>query len=157
MDGATLTAALRRIVNQADAEQPVSNVRMLADIVQAETASRRVQAIALGSFALIAFLLAAVGIHGLLSFAVSEPDAGDRRANGTGGECGRYSGDDLRDGLILACLGIGLQSLLAGVQPGDVTTVSCAIILCVLMTLAGSAIPALRAIRLDAATAIRAD
>jgi len=50
---------------------PISDVRMLEDIVTAETASRRVQLSALGAFALIAFLLAAIGIHGLLSFSVN--------------------------------------------------------------------------------------
>ena len=66
-----LAPALRQIIQKADPEMPVSDVRMLEDIVAAETASRRVQLSALGAFALIAFLLAAIGIHGLLSFAVT--------------------------------------------------------------------------------------
>jgi ABC-type lipoprotein release transport system permease subunit len=51
--------------------------------------------------------------------------------------------------------GIGLQSLLAGVRPGDVTTFAAAIGLCLLMTLAGSLLPAMRAVRIDPATAVR--
>ena len=68
---AALVPALRRIIAAADSELPVSDVRMLGDVVAAETESRSVQARALAAFAAIAFLLAAVGIHGLLSFTVS--------------------------------------------------------------------------------------
>src|SRR5262249_38942429 len=66
----TLAAPIRRIITAADASLPVSDVQLLSDIVEGETASRVVQVRALGGFALMAFLLAAIGIHGLLSFAV---------------------------------------------------------------------------------------
>ena len=46
-----LVPSLRQIVHEADPAQPISDVRTLADIVDAETMPRRVQAIALGSFA----------------------------------------------------------------------------------------------------------
>jgi ABC-type antimicrobial peptide transport system permease subunit len=49
----------------------VSNVQLLEDIVASQTAPRRDQLLVLGCFAAIAFLLAAVGIHGLLSFTVT--------------------------------------------------------------------------------------
>src|ERR1039457_6912825 len=65
----TLLPAVRRIIRGADAEQPVSDVRTMADIVEAQTASRSAQVRVLGAFAAIAFLLAGVGIHGLLPFA----------------------------------------------------------------------------------------
>ena len=53
-------------------EIPVSDVRPLSEIVRGETAPRRVQARVLGAFAAIAFLLAGVGIHGVLAFTVSQ-------------------------------------------------------------------------------------
>ena len=71
------------------------------------------------------------------------------------------------DGLVLALVGIaigallaygaaiGMESLLAGVRPGDVATFGAAITLCLLMTLVGSLIPAVRAVRIDAAAAVR--
>ena len=71
----------------------------------------------------------------------------------------------VRDGLILAGIGIaagaalayaagmGLRALLAGVRPGDAATFASAIALCLLMTLAGSLIPAVRAVRVDPAAA----
>jgi putative ABC transport system permease protein len=121
----------------------------------------------LSAFAGIAFFLAAIGIHGLLSFAVSSrtQEIGVRMA--LGAEARDIVGMILRDGLILAMAGIaigaglaygaglGLRSLLAGVQPGDVGTFAAAIGLCLMMTVAGSLIPAVRAVRIDAAAAVR--
>jgi putative ABC transport system permease protein len=75
----------------------------------------------------------------------------------------------LRDGLILAGIGImlgtalgyasgrGLQALLAGVRPGDPFSFLSAIALCFVMTLAGSLLPAWRAVRIDPTTAIRTE
>lgn len=121
----------------------------------------------LSAFAGIAFLLAAIGIHGLLSFAVSSrtQEIGVRMA--LGAQARDILGMILGDGLMLALAGIavgaglaygagiGLRSLLAGVEPGDVATFGAAILLCLLMTIAGSLIPAMRAVRIDAATAVR--
>ncbi|MGH6960554.1 MAG: ABC transporter permease, partial [Dongiaceae bacterium] len=58
---ATLVPAIRQIVLRADPQQPISDVRMLADVVEAETSARRVQVRVLAGFAAIAFLLAGVG------------------------------------------------------------------------------------------------
>lgn len=164
-----LMPALRRIVREADPEQPISEVRMLSDIVEADTAWRKVQVRLLGAFATSAFLLAAIGIHGLLAFAVSTRT----REIGVRMALGAQSSDIvrmvLRDGLLLAAAGIAigvplayaagvkLQGLLAGVRPSDPLTFWSAVGLCVFMTLAGSLAPALRAVRVDPSTAIRAE
>ena len=166
---ASLAPALRRIIHEADPEQPVSNLLMLSDVVEAETGPRRVQLGVLGSFALTAFLLAAIGIHGLLSFAVSSRtrEIGVRMALGAG------RSDILKmivgEAVILASvgmlLGVGLaygagrelQSLLAGLRPDDLASFACAVTLCLVMTVAGSLLPAFRAIRIDPTQAIRID
>jgi putative ABC transport system permease protein len=165
----SLAPALRQIVRKADQDMPVSDVRTLEDIVTAETASRRVQLTALGAFALIAFLLAAIGIHGLLSFSVNSrtQEIGVRMALGaTAAQILRMI---LRDGLILAGIGItlgvitgfaagtGLQALLAGVHPSDTASFLSAIALCLMMSLAGSLLPARRAVRIDPSVAIRTE
>jgi putative ABC transport system permease protein len=164
-----LAPALRRIIREADPEQPISDVRMLSEIVQEDTAWRRVQVSVLGAFAASAFLLSAIGIHGLLAFAVSTRT----REIGVRMALGAQSGDILtmvlRDGLLLAAVGIAigaplayaasvkLQGLLAGVAPSDPLTFLSAAGLCVFMTLVGSLAPALRAVRVDPSMAIRAE
>jgi ABC-type antimicrobial peptide transport system permease subunit len=60
-------------------------------------------------------------------------------------------------GLLAWPAGKLLESLLAGVKPNDPGALGAAALLALLMTLAGSALPALRAIRIDPATAIRAE
>src|SRR5262249_27973412 len=149
-------------------DQPISDVRTLSDIVATETASRRAQLRVLSAFAAIALLLAAIGIHGLLSFAVSHrsQEIGVRMA------LGACSVDILvmvlSEGVVLAAAGIvlgaalayfagrGMETLLAGVQPADWPTFLAAIALCLFMTVAGSFLPALRAMRVDPTIAIRA-
>jgi putative ABC transport system permease protein len=166
---AALAPALRRIIRQADPEQAISDVQLLEDIIAGETASRRAQLRVLGAFAIIAFLLAAVGIHGLLSFAVSSrtQEVGVRIA--LGATRNDILGMFLRQGLALGLAGVTLAvplaytaaramaSLLFGVQPGDSTIYAAAALLALLMTLAGSLRPALRAAGVDPAITIRSE
>ncbi len=169
VDPLQLAPALRRIIHQADPEVPVSDVRSLEAIVSADTESRRVQLAVLGAFGAIAFLLAGVGIHSLLSFAVSQrtQEIGVRMA--LGAQARDILGMTLFDGVKLAVLGIvgglfaalvegqWLDSLLFGVRPHDFATFAAAAGLALVMTLAGSLVPTLRAIRVDPTTALRAE
>lgn len=169
LDGAALAPQLRQIVRNADGEQPVVNVRTMEEIVDDQTASRTLQVRVIGVFAAIAFLLAGIGIYGVLSFAVSQrtPEIGVRIA--LGARSGDILGMIMKQGLLLAGVGVllgavlayasarAMQALLAGVRPDDVVTFGFALALCALMTLAGSLLPALRAIRVDPLTAMRAE
>ena len=164
-----LAPAVQRIIRAADPEQPVSNVRTMAKIVEEQTASRTVQARLLGGFAALAFLLAAVGIHGLLSFAVSQRsrEIGVRVA--LGAKPRDILGMVLRQAAFVAVAGVvpgailayqaglAMQALLAGVKPNDPPTFLAAAALCVAMTLFGSLLPAWRAVRVDPITALRAE
>jgi putative ABC transport system permease protein len=144
-------------------------VQTLTEIVESNTASRRVQARVLGAFAAVAFLLAAVGIHGLLSFSVSQrtQEIGVRMALGakSGQILSLILGESSRLAIVGVVLGAGLgyaagramQSLLAGLNPGDAATFATAIALAVALTLAGSLIPTARAVRVDPAVAVRAE
>ncbi len=69
---APLVPAVRSIIRSEDPQQPIANVRPMADIIDRQTASRTVQVRVLAGFAFVAFLLAAIGIHGVLAFAVSQ-------------------------------------------------------------------------------------
>jgi len=164
-----LLPAIRQIIRDADAEQPVSDVRPLTEIVADGTASRRTQVTVLAAFAAIAFLLAAIGIHGLLSFAVSRrmQEIGVRIALGARPRAivdmivrqgARLALAGVLPGILLAyAAGRAMQALLAGIEPADAVTFACAIGLCVLMTMLGSFVPAVRAVRIDPIAAIRTE
>ena len=142
---------------------------MLSDVLDLDTAPRRVQVGVLGAFAAIAFLLAAIGIHGVLSFAVSNrtQEIGVRIA--LGARQGDILGMVMRDAIMLSAIGAivgvalaygagqAMRALLAGVEPGDFATFAAAVALCSIMTLAGSFAPALRAVSVDPTTAIRGE
>jgi putative ABC transport system permease protein len=165
----SLTASIRAIVREADPMMPVAEVNPMTAIVERDTASRSTQVRVLGVFALIAFVLAAIGIHGLLSFAVSQrvQEIGVRVA------LGARSSDILSmvmwRGAILAIAGIvpgvllayaagrSMEALLAGVKPADGPTLAAAVALAFLMTVLGTLAPTLRALRVDPITALRAE
>jgi putative ABC transport system permease protein len=165
----TLVPAVRRIVRQIDPEQPISNIKTMSAIVSDVTAARSVQVRVLVAFAAVAFLLAAIGIHGLLSFTVSSRrhEIGVRMA--LGAQRSQIVYLIMRQGFLLAAVGVvpgmfiayaagrAMQSLLAGVEPADTITFIGAGALCLVMTLVGSLVPTLRAARVDPATAFRAD
>ncbi len=165
----SLLPAVRRIIRDADPEQPVSNVRTLAEIVQADTAPRTVQVRIIGAFAALAFLLAGIGIHGLLSFTVSTRSSEIAVRIALGAQPRNILRIVLQDSFVLATAGVvlgvalayvagrAMQALLAGIAPADAATFLGAAALCFLMTLGGSLVPALRALRVDAITAIRAE
>jgi predicted permease len=168
-DPQTLVPALRRIVARADPEQPLSDVRTLSDIVAADTAPRSVQARVLAAFAATAVLLAGLGIHGLLAFAVSSraQEIGVRIA--LGAQARDILTLVLRQGLALAAAGVALgvalayvagrslEALLAGISPRDATAFLAAGSVSLLMVMLGSLLPALRAVRVDPLTAIRTE
>ena len=68
----TLVEPVRRAVAAVDPLQPVFNVRTMQDIVSASVADRRLTTFLLTAFAMLAIVLAAVGIGGVLSYAVGQ-------------------------------------------------------------------------------------
>jgi predicted permease len=166
---AGLLTSIRAIVARADPEQPISDVQLLADVISAEVAPRRVQVGVLGAFAGVAFLVAGIGLHGLLAYNVSQRarEIGVRLA--LGAERRGILFMVMRRGLGLALAGTiagaavaaiasrALQVLLADVSPIDGVAFGAAIALAMLMTIAGSLLPALRAVRVDPIEVMRAE
>jgi predicted permease len=164
---ASLLPSIRQIVQRADPEQPISNVRMLEEIVGDQIAPRAVQARVLGAFAAVAMLLAAIGLYGLLAFAVSRRmrEIGLRMALGATPQS--MIGLVMRRGAVLALAGLAagvaaaygagrwMETLLAGVSPADPAVFASAIGLTLLLTLAGTLLPALRAARISPLEATR--
>jgi predicted permease len=165
----SLLPAIRSIVASADPQQPISNVQTLATVVSDETAPRRVQVRVLGVFAIIAFLLAGIGLHGLLAYSVSQRsrEIGVRMA--LGAERRTILAMVMRSGMQLALAGVlvgsalafaagrWLQALLAGVSPTDSASFGGAVALAIVMTALGSLLPALKAVRVNPLQVIRAE
>jgi predicted permease len=165
----TLLPAVRTIVRAADPEQPISDVRTLEEVVAGETAARRAQVRVLGALAAIALLLSGVGIYGLLAYSVSQRsrEIGVRLA--LGAERAGVARMIASQGMTLALIGIvpgvliaqaaarGMSALLFGVEPADLATIAVAVALVLFMTLAGSLVPVLRAVRVNPILVLRSE
>jgi putative ABC transport system permease protein len=165
----TLLPAVREIVRAADPEQPISDVRTMDDVVAGETATRRAQLNILGMLAAIAMLLSGVGIYGLLAYTVTQRsrEIGVRLA--LGAEPAGVARMIVWQGMKLALVGLvpgvlaaywaarGMRSLLFGVEPADPATVLVVVGLVLFMTLAGSLLPVLRAVRVKPILVLKAE
>ena len=164
-----LMASIRRVVREADPDQPISHVRTMMQLVENETASRVTQLRLLLLLAAVGLLIAGVGVHGLLSFTVSRriSELGVRRA--LGAQVSNIIRHVLGEGLRLTVVGVavgvgsaylaarGMSALLTGVEPGDPTTILVAATLCFVTAVVGCLRPALRAARVDPIAALRAE
>jgi len=135
--------------------------------IVATTAPRRVQLRVLAILSAIALLIAGVGIHGLLSFAVAQrtKELGIRHA--LGAQAGEIVAMILREGLTLALVGTAIgvavaiavgrtmRALLFGIAPTDTRTIAAAVALCFVTAVIGCLRPALRAARVDPIIALR--
>ncbi len=165
----TLAEPIRRIIHEIEPTLPVTDVNTLVDVVERDTASRAAQVRVLGAFAVIAFVLAGIGIHGLLSFSVSQRAQEIAVRVALGAQPGDILRMIVRRSVLLALAGVvpgvalayvagrSMESLLAGVRPADAPTMLAAVGLSALMTIVGSLMPALRALRVDPITALRAE
>jgi predicted permease len=164
-----LVPAVRAAVASADPQVPLSDIRPLTEVVEADSAARSVQVKVLAAFTAMAIALAAAGLHSLLAFTVSART----REIGVRMAMGATRAHILRmvflKGLALAgigtCIGAlfaawaagALRSLLFGVHPWEPTVFLGAIGVCAAMALVGSMLPALRATRVDPIEALRAE
>jgi putative ABC transport system permease protein len=167
-DPLSVAGAVRGEIRQMDASLPVASVRSMNEVVATALATPRLTGFLLGTFAAIALALAAVGIYGVVAYHVSQrtQEIGIRLA--IGADRAQVLGMVLRQGLSLAGVGIvaGLigafvltrlmASLLYEVGPTDpITFVGVAAAL-LLVALAASLLPALRATRVSPTIALGA-
>jgi putative ABC transport system permease protein len=166
-DPATLVSALRNAVQTIDPTQPVTNIRTLDQIVSDSIAQPRLNMLLMGLFGGLALILAAVGIYGLLSYAVTERT----REIGTRMALGAQVPDVLRlvlkQGMTLALIGevIGLvgafaltrviRGLLFGVAPTDAMTFIAVAAVLTSVALLACYFPARRAAKVDPLVALR--
>lgn len=145
----------------------MTSIQSLAEIVSSNTASRRVQLRMVGALATLAFVLGALGIHGLLSFTTTQRGREIGLRMVLGAEKPSVLWMVLREGVVLGGIGVAvgsvlglaaasaMQALLFGVPATDPFTFASALAIALSMTMAGSLPPALRAASVDPADVLR--
>jgi len=166
-DPMRLAGPIRSQIRSLDASVPVANVRLMRDVVSTSLATPRLTGFLLGTFAVMALLLAAVGLYGVLAYVVSRRthEIGIRLA--IGADRGQVVGMVLRQGLTLAAVGLAvgfagafgltrmMGSVLYEVTPGDPLTYAAVGAALLAVSVAASAVPALRASRVNPMAALR--
>ncbi|MEK6286650.1 MAG: ABC transporter permease [Acidobacteriota bacterium] len=163
----TLAVPLRALVHSIDKDQPVENFSTMEQVLSRSVAQPRFLAILLGVFATLALALAAVGVYGVMSFAVAQRthEMGIRMA------LGAQPRDILRlvlgEGMALAVIGVAagllgsfavtraISGMLYQVSATDPITFIVISLLLTGVALAASFIPARRAMRVDPMVALR--
>jgi predicted permease len=166
-DPSTLVSAIRGIVRQIDGDLVVENVATMEQRLAVSVARPRFYATLVGVFAAIALVLAAVGVYGVLSYAVSQctREIGIRIA--LGASRSGVLGLVLRQGLAIAAAGLllglagaamltrSLTSLLFGMSPFDPLTFGAAAGVLTMVALVACVVPAWRATGVDPIQALR--
>jgi predicted permease len=164
---ASLASALQREVWAIDKDQPITNVRTLDDVLSASLAERRFNLGLLVSFALLAVVLALMGVYGVVSYTVAQRtrEIGIRVALGASHRAviGLVLGSGLRWLLIGVAAGLiaaaaltrSLLGMLFGVTPLDPTTFIAVSVAFALVTALASYVPARRAAKVDPLIALR--
>ena len=166
-DPMALGSAVRSQVWSVDPSQPISNVRLLSDILSGELVQQRLGTVLLAVFAGLALLLASIGIYGVLSYGVAQrtQEIGVRMA--LGATRARVLRLVIADAVILSAAGIGLglagafgltrlmATLLFGISTTDPLTFASVPAILVMVSLLASYVPARRATRVDPIDAVR--
>ncbi|HZP04531.1 MAG TPA: ABC transporter permease [Terracidiphilus sp.] len=168
-DAASLTAMIRQQVYALDKDQPISNVMTMKENVAASMTGDRFSTILLGIFALLALVLAAVGIYGVIAYSVLQRTQEFSIRMAVGANRSDIMGIVFRHGLVLTLtgmlIGIGgallltrmLTRLLYQISPLDMASFISSVVLLGLISIAAFVIPSYRAGRLDPVRALRGE
>jgi predicted permease len=166
-DPASIAASSRREVWNLEPSATISDVETMEEVIAAETWQPRLSMFLLGGFAIIALLLAAVGVYGVMSYSVSRrvQEIGIRMA--LGARSGTVLWMIARHGLKLSLAGVGLglagamalsrlmSGLLYEVQATDPATFALLAVVLIAVTLLACYLPARRAARVEPIFALR--
>ncbi|HYV06657.1 MAG TPA: FtsX-like permease family protein, partial [Blastocatellia bacterium] len=166
-DPASLAGAVRRQVQELDQNLPVTNLRPLSDVLASSLFAARMGAVLLAVFGLLALVLAAVGLYGVMSYTVARRtrEIGIRMA--LGAQRSNVLRLVLREGMVLVGGGVVaglvvaaavtrlLESFLYGVSPLDAATFAAIPVVLGLVALLATYLPARRATRVDPMIALR--
>ena len=167
MSPEAIVPQLRKVVQQQDPDLPLINVRTQQQQIDAETQQERIFVAMTSSFGMLALALASVGIYGVMAFTVSQRvhEIGLRMA--LGASRGNVVGLILKEGTVLALLGLGLgligaffvgrgmHSSLYGVGSLDVTAIAAVAFVLFGAALLASWVPAMRAASIQPMHALR--
>jgi putative ABC transport system permease protein len=158
---------VRQAVRSVDPDQPISGVSNMEELLSKSVGQRRLSMMLLSLFSGIALVLASIGIYGVMSYSVTQRsrELGVRIA--LGADRGAVLRLVLRQGMILALLGIGIglgaalvltrliESQLYGVAATDPATFALVAAVLATTALLANLIPAVRAMRMDPAVILR--
>jgi predicted permease len=168
-DPAALAAAVRKEIRAMDSALPIPAVRTMREIVSSTVAQRRFQLVLTSLFALVALLLSAVGLYGVVSYAVAcrTRDIGLRMALGAvKRDVMRWVfSHGMRPVVVGLAVGLGasiaiartLRSLLFGITPADPLSMAGVVLVLLLTSGLACYLPARRAAALDPIMALRHD
>jgi predicted permease len=168
-DPLALASAVQRTVGELNPNLPLFNVTTLKVNMQMGSIFERIAVTFAGAFGLLALILSSVGIYGVVAYTTKQRthEIGIRMALGAG-KAAIFRGV-LNQGLRLALAGLAaglaaslvltrfLRSMIVGVGPTDLATLSTAAILLCVVALAASLIPARRAASIDPMQALRSE
>jgi putative ABC transport system permease protein len=166
-DPLSITATLRDVVRSLDKDQSIADIRTLEQTIDTSLGQPRLNTWLLGTFAVLALVLASIGIYGVTSYSVTQriQEIGIRMA--LGAERGDVLSLVVKHGIGLTGAGVllgligavgltrFLKSLLYGVQPIDWGTFLIASAILSATALLASYIPARRAAKVDPMVALR--
>ena len=168
-DPMSLAGPIRAEVRRLDPNLPIANVRPMTEVVDTSLATPRLTGSLLSIFAGLAILLAGVGVAGVLAYLVSRRrrEIGIRMA--LGASRANVLGIVIRRGVAYAGAGIAvgavaalfltrlMEGMLYGVAPRDPMTFAAVTLLLLGIAVAASAVPAIRAARVDPLEALRGE
>jgi putative ABC transport system permease protein len=163
----SLTAPVRAVVAKLNPALPLIAVRTMDDVIDDNTQGQQFLSLLVGSFAGLAALLAAVGIYGVLSYAVTQRTREIGIRISLGASQGRVLAEVLRQGVLLIAVGsaIGIAGAFAAgkilttqlyqVKPGDPLILAATTAFLAVVALIACYLPARRAARLNPTNALR--
>ena len=164
-----LSKDLREAIRRVDPQQPVTRIQTLEQVRSNALASPRLIATLLGLFALLALLITAAGIGGVLAFSVNQrtQEIGIRMA--LGASHASVLKMVVRQGMTLVLLGLAggtiaalfvvrlMKEVLYGVSPNDPLTFGAVVLVLLSVAMIACVLPARRATRVNPISALRAN
>jgi ABC-type antimicrobial peptide transport system permease subunit len=168
-DPLALSTTVRGAVRDVDPNEPVSNIRSMEQVLDAELLNRNTQMTLVAAFAVLAFLMASIGLYGVLSYTVAQRTSEIGLRMALGAQKSTVILEVVRGAALMAATGIGLglacafalsrllTSWLFGVSAADPATFAATALLLGMMALLASYVPARRSASVDPVSVLRSE